>query len=185
MNEPHPNPSSRLTTQAGLPPDIERKDRRADDRVWIDVIQHMDSIYADLVHSQVELEDKNAKLENAQNFIQSVISSISDILIVCDINGLILQVNQALEEIIKIDATILTGKPVSALFSPQYHPLISEFPEHIRSGSLIDYELDLVNSKNNPVPMAINCHARFDSENRLSGLVITKHTVSYIMPMKN
>lgn len=173
MNEPHPNSSSRLTTQAGLPPDIAREDRRADDRVWIDVIQHMDSIYADLVHSQVELEDKNAKLENAQNFIQSVISSISDILIVCDINGSILQVNQALEEIIKIDADNLTGKPVSTLFSHQYHPLISEFPEHIRSGSLIDCELDLVNSENNPVPMAINCHARFDSENRLSGLVIT------------
>ena len=170
-----PAQTSRLTDQAGLPPQLNRKERRADDQAWIDVIQHMDSIYADLVHYQVELEDKNAKLEDAQSFIQSVISSISDILIVCDINGSIQQVNHALENIIGIDATDLIDQPISVLFCDQHQPLISEFPEHIRSGSLIDCELDLLSSSHKPVPMAINCNARFDSENRLSGLVITGH----------
>ncbi|MCU7808885.1 MAG: PAS domain-containing sensor histidine kinase, partial [Candidatus Thiodiazotropha sp. (ex Semelilucina semeliformis)] len=35
---------------------------------WIDVIQKMDKVYADLVHYQVELEQKNAELEEAQQF---------------------------------------------------------------------------------------------------------------------
>lgn len=165
--------SCSLTHRAGLSSDIRKQDRRADDQAWIDVIHHMDNIYADLVHYQVELEDKNAKLEDAQSFIQSVISSISDILIVCDINGSIQQVNRALEETINIDSKRLLGSPVSSLFSEEDQAQIAEFPDHIRSGSLLDCELNLLNDDGATMPMAISCNARFDSENRLSGLVIT------------
>ena len=67
---------------------------------WIDVIHKMDNVYADLVGYQVELEEKNAALEVAQQFISSVLASITDVLIVCDIQGRIQQVNRALEEIV-------------------------------------------------------------------------------------
>lgn len=173
MNKHQTKPTSSLTDQAGLFSDLRQNEIYADDQTWIDVIQCMDSIYADLVHYQVEFEDKHSRLEEAQSFIQSVISSISDILIVCDINGSIQQVNNALECIIDSDADTLKGQPISVLFSDQHQLLISEFPDHIRSGSLIDCELDLLNSEKHLVPMAINCNALFDSENRLSGLVIT------------
>ncbi|MES9850106.1 MAG: PAS domain-containing protein, partial [Candidatus Thiodiazotropha sp.] len=66
---------------------------------WIDVIQKMDKVYADLVHYQVELEQKNAELEEAQQFIRSVLESMREVLIVCDTGGRILQVNQALEDL--------------------------------------------------------------------------------------
>ncbi|MDJ0833532.1 MAG: ATP-binding protein [Gammaproteobacteria bacterium] len=169
----HPSTAIPLTDQAGLSTELRQQAKRAGDHAWIEVIQQMDSIYADLVHYQVELEQKNSELENAQRFIESVISSISDILIVCDINGHIQQVNQALVDIIGMDSEQLAGEPLNRIFSEKHLPMISEFPEHIRSGSLIDCEVDLVNNQQEPVPMAINCSARFDHKNRLSGLVIT------------
>ena len=172
MND-HPHQSSSLTAQAGLPSELNQHNRRADDSAWIEVVQHMDSIYADLVHYQVELEEKNSALEDAQLFIQSVISSISDILIVCNINGEIQQVNHALEEIIGKTAEELLDKPISSLFCEQHLSLIAEFPEHIRSGSLIDCQIELISSEQKEIPMAINCCARFDHENRLSGMVVT------------
>lgn len=164
---------SSLTERAGLSSELKMQARRADDHAWIEVIQRMDSIYADLVHYQVELEEKNSALENAQRFIESVISSISDILIVCDINGKIQQTNAALEDLIGIPPDQLLGKKLDNLFDEKHLPLIAEFPDHIRSGSLIDCEVDLLDGRQNPVPMAINCNARFDHKNRLSGLVIT------------
>ena len=169
----HPSTAIPLTDQAGLSTELRQQAKRAGDHAWIEVIQQMDSIYADLVHYQVELEQKNSELENAQRFIESVISSISDILIVCDINGHIQQVNQALVDIIGMDSEQLAGEPLNRIFSEKHLPMIAEFPEHIRSGSLIDCEVDLVNNQQEPVPMAINCSARFDHKNRLSGLVIT------------
>ena len=66
---------------------IDSPESVSDEAAWIEVIQRMDSIYADIVRYQVELEEKNAGLEEAHQFIQSVISSISDVLIVADIRG--------------------------------------------------------------------------------------------------
>lgn len=162
-----------LTEQVEIPQKLQQQANEAQDHAWIEVIQRMDEIYADMVRYQVELEQKNAQLEEAQNFIQSVVSAMSEVLIVCDINGTVQQVNNALCESINQQANKLIGQPVSLLFGPNDQTMISEFPEHIRSGTLIDCEVDLVNKNGQAVPMAINCNARFDFENKLSGLVIT------------
>jgi len=173
MTQAHSHPESSLTDQVGISAELQQEANRADDHAWIEVIQRMDDIYADLVHYQVELEEKNAQLEDAQSFIESVISSMSEILIVCDINGKIQQVNQALLDNIGIDESEMTGMSLARLFSEKDQAMVANFPEHIRSGSLIDCEVDLINSARQPVPMALNCSARFDYDNRLSGLVIT------------
>lgn len=167
-----PSSQTSLTALAGVPAE-KGLDRRIDDHAWIEVIQRMDAIYAELVEQQVELETKNAELENTRNFIQSVISSISDILIVCDVNGNIQQVNAALEQATGLTSQSLVGKPLSGLIGEDYQSLIAEFPEHIRSGSITDCEIDLLNQAGDALPMAINCSARYDHKNRLSGFVIT------------
>jgi two-component system sensor histidine kinase HupT/HoxJ len=164
---------SSLTDQVDIPDELKAEAKEADDHAWIEVIQRMDDIYADLVRYQVELEDKNSQLEEAQGFIQSVISSMSEILIVCDIKGNILQVNQALLDNVGISDSGVKNMPLTSLFSKKDLSVVSNFAEHIRSGSLIDFEVDLINSNQELVPMALNCSARFNSDNRLSGLVIT------------
>ncbi len=171
-NAPRHNGDS-LTRKAGVPDNLEQQARRADAHAWIEVIQKMHSIYADLVHYQVELEEKNSALENAQRFIESVISSMTDILIVCNVDGAIQQVNQALVDILGVEQADLVGAPLKSLFGSQYRPMVADFLEHIRSESVIDCEVELVDSDAQAVPMAVNCNARFDHKSRLSGLVIT------------
>ena len=68
--------------------------------MWLDVIQKMDFVYSDLIRYEADLERKNAELEEAQSFISSVIASVSDILVVCDRNGVVLQVNRAFRELL-------------------------------------------------------------------------------------
>ena len=51
--------------------------RRGVGGAWIDVIQKMDEVYSDLLQYEVALEEKNAKLEESQGFILSVLTSIS------------------------------------------------------------------------------------------------------------
>lgn len=66
MTTPMPKNES-LTDQVSLPeqlPDV------VGESVWIEVIQRMDSIYADLVHHQVELEEKNTALEQTYRQLQ-------------------------------------------------------------------------------------------------------------------
>jgi len=173
MSDRSPQKTSTLNPVTDLIRERNYPIRRADDQIWVDVIQRMESTYTELVQYQIDLELKNAELENAQRFIQSIISSISDVLIVCDVNSNILQVNNSLEETLGKKSNELTGLPLANLISEKHQSMIVEFPEHIRSGSIIDCEIDLLNSDGEDVPMAVNCSARFDHENRLSGFVVT------------
>ena len=152
---------------------IESPESISDESAWIEVIQRMDSIYADIVRYQVELEEKNAGLEEAHQFIQSVISSITDVLIVADIRGRVQQVNQALTGLIGRPINEVTGQPIATLFTPEYAPMVEDFAEHIRTGVITDCEVELRGADGEGAPIAINCTPRFDHNGRLSGLVIT------------
>ena len=63
-----------------------------DEAVWIEVIHKMDDVYNDLLEYEVVLEQKNAALVDSQQFIESVLASMSDILIVCNRHGAIQEV---------------------------------------------------------------------------------------------
>jgi two-component system sensor histidine kinase HupT/HoxJ len=139
---------------------------------WIDVIHKMDDVYTDLVRYQVELEKKNAALEVAQQFISSVLSSMTDVLIVCDVQGRIQQVNRALEEIVGKGEAELLQQPLASLFSPASLYLVDQFPEKIRSDTIVDCEVSLRSHDGKNVPLATNCASRYDPNGRLVGMVL-------------
>lgn len=145
----------------------------ADEATWIDVIQKMDSVYAELVESQTELEEKNAALEEAQLFISSVLSSMTDVLIVCDRYGRIQQTNAALEELTGFAEHSLLGQSLGNILSSENSDLLSKMAERLSSSSPIsDCEVAVVDSRGNAVPLSINCSPRFDHQGNMVGLVL-------------
>jgi two-component system sensor histidine kinase HupT/HoxJ len=144
-----------------------------DDSTWIEVIQSMDKIYADLLHYQVELEQKNAALEESQQYISSVLEAMHDVLIVCDINGKIEQVNVALEKLTGKTAKTLKGQFLAEMFTGEFAYQIQDFPIHIRSDHVIDCEVNMLDKDGEPSPLAVNCTPRYDHKGRLSGMVLT------------
>jgi PAS domain-containing protein len=90
-----------------------------DETVWVEVIRKMDEVYNDLLQYEVVLEQKNAALEDSQQFIESVLASMSDILIVCNRHGAIQEVNDSLCRFIGQDETVLRGQPVCDLFADE------------------------------------------------------------------
>jgi len=144
-----------------------------EDEAWISVIQKMESIYTDLLYYQVELEEKNAALETAQRFIDSVMSSMSDILIVCDVNGHIQQVNAAFTRAVGIEEAVLKGRLYTSLFTETSVDTAAAFLQSVRQAPVEDIEADLQHQDGSAVPMAINCSPRRDHNNRYSGMVLT------------
>jgi two-component system, NtrC family, sensor histidine kinase HupT/HoxJ len=142
------------------------------ENAWIEVIQKMDKVYADLVHYQVELEQKNAELEEAQQFIRSVLESMTEVLIVCDIQGRIIQVNQALEEITGKPESALLKRPFNELFGLDSQPLVAQFAEKLGSDAIVDCEVNLQTFEGGSIPLAMNCSSRYDVKGRLMGMVL-------------
>lgn len=139
---------------------------------WIEVIHKMDEVYADLIHYEVELEEKNTALEEAHKLIGSVLSSMSDVLIVCDERGRIEQVNRALEELSGKTSSQLLKQSFQILFTENAQHMMESFPEKIREGGVHDCELGLVARNGEIVPLATNCTSRYDHDGKLVGMVL-------------
>ena len=144
-----------------------------DEEAWIEVVQKMDSVYAELVNSQAELEKKNAELEDAQKFISSVLSSTTDVLIVCDPDGKIQQVNTALEHLTGFSEQALIGRSLESIFSDDCKLMAAQMPEHMLSNEPIsDCEISVVDADGESVPLSVNCSSRFDHKGRTMGVVL-------------
>jgi len=159
-----------LIDQAGVTESLELAPLT--ESAWIEVIHKMDSVYADLVRYQVELEQKNSELEEAQQFINSVLSAMTDVLIVCDVEGRIQQVNGALEKLTGKPAESILGRPLRELFSAESMAMVDRFPEKLGHESLIDCEVSVLCTDGSSAPLAMNCSSRYDRDGGLVGMVL-------------
>ena len=146
--------------------------------VWLEVIDKMDEVYSDLLQYEVALEQKNAKLEESQQFIFSVLTSMSDIMLVCDRNGVIQDANRSLEAFCGRSIDDLRGTPMMELFAdPQAaaearRRLLEQGPREVH-----DCELPLRARDGSAVPVSLNCTPRFSAVGKSLGMVITGRPV--------
>ncbi|BEG78275.1 sensor histidine kinase [Achromobacter xylosoxidans] len=144
-----------------------------DESTWVDVIQKMDEVYTRLIDDEVELEKKNAELESSQQFIFSVLTSMSDVLVVCDANGVIEQANAALCELAGRPEEQLRGTPLYALLadaqSQELARAAMEKADAPRAGE--GFELNLLDRAGQAVSVDANCTPRIGERGRRVGTV--------------
>lgn len=141
--------------------------------IWIDVIHKMDAVYADLIRYEADLESKNMELEEAQTFISSVIASVSDILVVVDRRGLILQVNPAFVKLVgKSEVDLLKSSIgewiADADRAPALSQLLTDWDTPDRT-----LEMRFATDRGPSDLMAVNCSARLNHSGRRVGVVLT------------
>ncbi|MBS1141978.1 MAG: sensor signal transduction histidine kinase [Proteobacteria bacterium] len=163
-------PPADLSAESPLPPGGEQ--------AWIEVIQKMDEVYNDLLQYEVALEEKNAALEESHQFIESVLASMSDILIVCDRNGGIEEVNTSLQHFSGKTAGELEKTPVFDLFADDVERAKARdiFARYGREG-VHDCEFFLRAGDGSTVPVSMNCTPRLSQTGKLMGMVVTGRPV--------
>ncbi len=138
---------------------------------WVDVVHQMEEVYSDLIRYQVEIEEKNEALEDAQRFISSVLGTMTDVLIVCDQSGIIQQVNASLEQLTGQSAGQLKGRPFLELFTPSSRDTITTLRSRNGKLSFEDCEVQL-SGPEGEIPLSMNCAIRTDSRGRGLGMVL-------------
>ena len=142
-----------------------------DDAIWLDVIHKMDEVYSKLVADEVALEEKNTELEQSQQFIFSLLSAMSDVLIACDEAGRIEETNAALCELVGRSDSALRGTALLALLAdePSARRIRAAQAGASRSGSTV--EIDLRDAQGQAVPVDLNVTPRFSASGQRVGHV--------------
>ncbi len=152
-----------------------------DDATWMDVIQKMDEVYTKLIDDEIALEQKNAELEQSHQFIFSVLSAMSDLVVACSESGQIEETNGALRELVGRDDDALVGTPITALFAGDQD---AEFARSMmaraaaqreRPGETV--ELHLRDRTGGAMPVEVHCTPRFDGTGRRAGFVFVGRPV--------
>lgn len=141
---------------------------------WVEVIRKMEEVYSDLIQYDVDLERKNTELEDTQKFVDSVMSSMSEILIVCDRDQCVEQVNRAAEDLTGFSASQLVGRKLSDLVINPEGCLLGELCSG-RTAKLADYcEVRLISNRDakGTDPVSMNGSVRIDHRGRPAGVVI-------------
>ena len=150
----------------------------AEEGVWLDVIRKMDEVYNDLLQYEVALEQKNAALEDSQQFISSVLTSMSDLLIVCDRAGHVESVNPALASLLGVEAESLHGRAIFDLFADEAsRQHAGQLFARQSDKSFEDCEMQLKAANGSAIPVSLNCTPRYSGLGKMLGLVITGRPV--------
>ncbi|MBR9882382.1 MAG: PAS domain-containing protein [Oceanospirillales bacterium] len=152
------------------------RDNAATDEAWVSVIRKMDEAYADLVRYQVQVEEQNTALEEAHSFFDSVQSAMSDVLIACDHEGRIQQVNRAFEELTGRTMSSLLDQPMEHLCSGESRARLIDCLKRVRREPVRDEQIS-IEGVQGPVPLALNCSPRFNQRGRLVGVVVAGRPV--------
>jgi two-component system sensor histidine kinase HupT/HoxJ len=153
-----------------------------DESTWMDVIQKMDEVYSQLIHDEIELEKKNTELELSQQFIFSVLSAMSDVLLVCNERGVIEETNAALCE--------LVGQTDAELRGTSFYDLLADTQSVERARSVLEntdpprrgegLELNLLDAQRQSVPVDANCTPRVAAGGRRVGTVFVARPTAEI-----
>ncbi|OJX70521.1 ATP-binding protein [Magnetospirillum sp. 64-120] len=146
----------------------------AQETAWIEVIRKMEEVYSDLIQYEIELEEKNTALEEAQRFITSVLSSVSDILVVCDSKGRIQQVNLAFLHLTDMAETDLIGMPLDHMLADD----VQQLSHWLEAGHGGDREVRFVHGGQGATdPVALTCATLLDHRGLPAGTVLTGRPV--------
>ncbi|VVC82697.1 ATP-binding protein [Sideroxydans sp. CL21] len=141
---------------------------------WIDVVRSMDEVYNELLQYEVVLEQKNSELEESQQFIFSILTSMSDLLLVCDRNGVIEEVNHALLAFTGKTEQELKGAKLSSLFADENDCATAKSViSSLTTEPANDVELQFRTREGNATPVALNFTPRLSATQKLLGVVIT------------
>ncbi|HJV79292.1 sensor histidine kinase [Noviherbaspirillum sp.] len=150
-----------------------------DEATWVDVIHKMDEVYSQLVRDEIALEEKNEALERSQQFIFSLLSAMSDVLIACNHLGEIEETNAALRALVGISEADLHGMPIYRLLADSESvECVRKVIEQAEPRRVCEVtELNLSNAAHGAVPVDVNCTPRIDSSGRHVGYVFVGRPV--------
>ncbi len=144
--------------------------------VWIEIIQKMESLYADLARLQTDAERRNEELSQAKAFTDNVIRSLVNSLLVADGQSVITMANEACLLLLGYAKEELLGRPLETIFAEgAASPLApgSEFWSLCRSrGSASGLETALKTRAGEQIPVSLNASLIRDRAGDPSGVVL-------------
>ena len=155
-----------------MPSTVDNSMKALGEDAWKDVIAAMDRTYSELVEYQERLEKQNRELDDLRQFMNSVLSSVSDMLLVVAKDGFIERTGGAIRTILGKDLEADSGTHLTELLEMADRNPLPAAIEHVmltREPTMLEAEFS---TGNGPTPLEISVSPRLDQRGRSRGVVL-------------
>ncbi|MDE4100010.1 sensor histidine kinase [Phaeobacter gallaeciensis] len=155
-----------------MPSTVDNSMKALGEDAWKDVIAAMDRTYSELVEYQERLEKQNRELDDLRQFMNSVLSSVSDMLLVVAKDGFIERTGGAIRTILGKDLEADSGTHLTELLEKADRNPLPAAIEHVmltREPTMLEAEFS---TGNGPTPLEISVSPRLDQRGRSRGVVL-------------
>ena len=147
------------------------------DAAWTDVLQAMDRTYSELVSYQEQLESQNAELDDLRRFMNSVLESVSDVLIVVDRAHVIERTGGSFAELFGGSNDAFIGTKVDDLATAvSQKTLLACVGDAIRTRDFATVEIEVVTPQG-IAPLELSIAPRLSERGKSMGAVIVGRPV--------
>lgn len=147
------------------------------DAAWTDVLQAMDRTYSELVSYQEQLESQNAELDDLRRFMNSVVESVSDVLIVVDRRHLIERTGGSFADLFgKPNGSYLGTKVDDLATAESRQTLLACVGDAIRTRDFATVEIEVATDQGN-APLELSIAPRLSERGKSMGAVIVGRPV--------
>ena len=155
-------------------PEISRP--QLEESLWIEIIRRMELLYADLARTQTDAERKNEELLRAKAFVDNIIRSMVNSLVVADRDFAITAANDACCRLLGYEREELLGQPLASLFADGApSPVLrgsSSWDQLRRAGSVTELETALRTRRGQDIPVSLNASLMRDPAGAVAGTVL-------------
>ena len=139
---------------------------------WSEVLAAVDKAYAELVSNQERLERQNEELHEFGRLLGSILSSVSDIMLVLGRSGVVEEVSASTERATGAALGTLVGAKADAIFDGASAARLRQSIETLRFSKAPTQFEALVRTPSGPAPYDVSISARTDDRGRMVGAVI-------------
>lgn len=145
------------------------------EKMWIEIIQSMENLYAQLADNQVQLEEKNRELSATKEFMEGVLNDMAETLVVTDNQGRIKRVNRATLKLLGYRREEILGKSIGMILdtkkgghqTPEYH-----LRYLLEEGKTHNIEMSYLTRGGESIPMSFSVSLMRDEEGARMGMIM-------------
>lgn len=145
------------------------------EKMWIEIINRMEELYANLANRQEEIEKKNRELLKTKEFIENVIDHMVCALTVLDSNGNIKMVNHAALKILGYKDEEILGRPMELIFEKTDGKSLvmggSYLEKLLKDGVINNFEIYFRSKKGEKIPMVLSGSVRRNIHGEIDDII--------------
>ncbi len=147
------------------------------DAVWVDVLEAVDKTYAELVDYQEQLEARNTELTALRGFLGSIMSSLSDYLVVIEKDGRITDASTSFCTAVGAEKDALVGRFLGDFFDDAQRTILMDtVAQTIGSRQECRVEVSLITTEGSD-PVEFRLAPRLDRRRKSAGVILTGRTL--------